>query len=454
MQKLKKRYSYLINPLQLLVDLLLIVFILKKTYQYESLNWYFILYSGIFWIISSYFFGFYKVYRYTNGLSVFKLLVKQFTLFTLGYFAYFGVLTIEITTYKQTIILGQLFLLISFFKFLWLFLLNKYRSQGNNNRFVVVFGYDQSSKNLINLFEKKSNLGYKFLGFFSNKEYNNKKYLGTINSAFNYIKNNEIDEVYCSVASLNKEEIQKINKFCISVEINMKLIPEANKFYSKDQKIEYYDDALLVIDVKKLPFNSVENYFFKRAFDISFSLLICIIIFPWLIPILWILVKVESKGPLIFKQNREGLNGEKFTCYKFRSMKINSLSDEVHATKNDSRITKIGSFMRRTSIDELPQFFNVLKGDMSIVGPRPHLESLSVEYQKVVEDYLKRHIIKPGITGLAQISGYRGEIKKNSDIKNRVRLDIFYIENWSFFLDLKIIIKTFFNMFTNEEKAY
>ena len=135
-------------------------------------------------------------------------------------------------------------------------------------------------------------------------------------------------------------------------------------------------------------------------------------------------------------------------------MKINSVSDKVHATKNDFRVTKIGSFLRKTSIDEFPQFINVLLGDMSVVGPRPHLESLSLEYQKEVDDYLKRHIVKPGITGLAQVSGYRGEIKNQSDIKNRIRFDIFYIENWSFYLDLKIIIRTIFNVFTGEEKAY
>jgi putative colanic acid biosynthesis UDP-glucose lipid carrier transferase len=165
-------------------------------------------------------------------------------------------------------------------------------------------------------------------------------------------------------------------------------------------------------------------------------------------------VKIESKGPLIFKQKREGLSGREFVCYKFRSMQINNDSDTVHTTKNDLRVTKIGAFLRKTSIDELPQFLNVLVGHMSVVGPRPHLESLSLEYQKQVDDYLKRHIVKPGITGLAQVSGYRGEIKKKSDIKNRVRFDIFYIENWSFFLDIKIIIKTLFNVFKGEEKAY
>tara|TARA_B110000977_G_C11028605_1_gene474275 strand:- start:279 stop:686 length:408 start_codon:yes stop_codon:yes gene_type:complete len=135
-------------------------------------------------------------------------------------------------------------------------------------------------------------------------------------------------------------------------------------------------------------------------------------------------------------------------------MKLNNQADKVHAVENDNRVTRLGALMRKTSIDELPQFFNVLKGDMSVVGPRPHLPSLSSEYQKDVDDYLKRHLVKPGITGLAQVSGYRGEIKKKSDIKNRVRLDVFYIENWSFLLDVKIILMTVFNVFKGDENAY
>jgi putative colanic acid biosynthesis UDP-glucose lipid carrier transferase len=248
--------------------------------------------------------------------------------------------------------------------------------------------------------------------------------------------------------------VNKIKAFSNSNNINLKLIPDAGKLYSKDQSIEFYDDTLVVLNVKKLPFEFNENYLIKRFFDVIFSLLVCFLVLTWLMPILWILIKIESKGPVIFSQKREGLDGKKFVCYKFRSMKINKMSDKTHTSANDDRVTKLGAFMRKTSIDELPQFFNVLKGEMSVVGPRPHLPSLSVEYQKDVDDYLRRHIVKPGITGLAQVSGYRGEIKKKSDIKNRVRLDIFYIENWSFLLDVKIILMTIFNVFKGEENAY
>lgn len=451
---MKKRYSHFIRPLQILVDILIINFIIYLIYDKEYLNIYFQSYVSIFWIVTTYYLGFYKVYRHTSVLRLFTLLSKQFSIFFLGYFAYFGVFREGEIVNNQFIILISIFGAVFVIKFIWFFLLHKYRSLGNNYRNTVVFGFDQPSKNIIKLFKSKSNLGYRFLGFFSNKEYKHQDYIGNFNDFFEFCCTNEVDEIYCSLTYLTKNEIRKINKFATEKDIVLKLIPDTNELYRKNQSAEFYDDTLLVLNVNKLPFDFSENYFQKRVFDIFFSIIVCLVVLSWLTPLLWILVKIESKGPLIFKQKREGLNGKEFVCYKFRSMRINKFSDKVHAKKYDVRVTKIGAFLRKTSMDELPQFFNVLLGDMSIVGPRPHLESLSLEYQKDVEDYLKRHIVKPGITGLAQVSGYRGEIKRKSDIKNRVRLDIFYIENWSFLLDIKIIIQTVLNVFKGEEKAY
>lgn len=423
-------------------------------YDKEYLNTYFLSYITIFWLLTSYFLGFYKVHRYTSVLNVFSLLGKQFLIFILGYFAYFGIFREGNIVNNQILILTSIGVTISFVKFSWLLLLKKYRSLGNNLRTTIVVGCDDSTKNVIKLFKSKSNLGYKYLGFFSDKTYKKNEYLGDLKAVFEYASKNTVDEIYCSLSSLNKDQIKKINKFAIDKNIVLKLIPNSNELYSKNQSTAYYDDALMVLNVHKLPFEFTENFYIKRVFDIFFSIFVCATILSWLIPVLWVIVKLESKGPLVFKQGREGINGEEFVCYKFRSMKVNELSDKVHATKNDLRVTKIGAFLRKTSMDELPQFLNVLFGDMSVVGPRPHLESLSLEYQKEVDDYLKRHIVKPGITGLAQVSGYRGEIKRKLDIKNRVRLDIFYIENWSFLLDIKIIIKTILNVFKGEEKAY
>ena len=451
---MKKRYSYLIRPLQIIIDILIINIIVYFIYDEQYLNIYFLSYITIFWLVTSYFLGFYKVYRYTKFLRLFTLLGRQFLLFILGYFAYFGIFKEGTIVNNQFLILMLIIISISFIKLSWLFLLKKYRSFGNNFRTTIVIGFDDSTKNIIKIFKSKSNLGYKYLGFFSKKLHKKKEYLGNLDAVFEYAIQNTVDEIYCSLTALSNEQIKKINKFALDKQIILKLIPDVNELYSKNRSIEYYGDSLMVLNVNKLPFDFTENFYLKRFFDILFSVFVCLFILSWLIPILWVLVKLESKGPLVFKQGREGLNGKEFICYKFRSMRINKESNKIHATKNDVRVTKLGAFLRKTSMDELPQFLNVLLGDMSVVGPRPHLETLSLEYQKDVDDYLKRHIVKPGITGLAQIGGYRGEIKKKSDIKNRVRLDIFYIENWSFFLDIKIIIQTVLNVFKGEEKAY
>ncbi|TVZ56183.1 putative colanic acid biosynthesis UDP-glucose lipid carrier transferase [Lutibacter sp. Hel_I_33_5] len=451
---MKKRYSHLLRPLKIIVDLIIINFIIYFIYDKDYLNFYFLSYISVYWLVISFITGFYKVYRFTNALRIFTLLTRQFLVFIFGYFAYFGLIREGTVINNQFIILTYIISSITIVKFCWYFLLNKFRSLGNNFRTTVVYGYDDSSKKVIKIFESKANLGYKFLGYFSDKKNNKSKHLGTFDESFNFIKTNVVDEIYCSLSSFNKLQINTVKKFATENGIKLKLIPNSNELYSKNQNVEFYDDTLMVLNIKKLPFEFAENYYIKRIFDIVFSILICVFVLSWLIPVLGVLIKFESNGPLVFKQKREGINGNEFVCYKFRSMKINDKADKIHAIKNDVRVTKIGSFLRKTSIDELPQFINVLLGDMSVVGPRPHLESLSIEYQKDVDDYLKRHIVKPGITGLAQISGYRGEITKKSDIKNRVRLDIFYIENWSFFLDLKIIIRTVLSVFNGDEKAY
>ena len=204
----------------------------------------------------------------------------------------------------------------------------------------------------------------------------------------------------------------------------------------------------------KLPFEFPENFYIKRIFDIFFSLFVCVFILSWLAPILWLLIKLESKGPLVFKQAREGINGKEFICYKFRSMRQNSSADLKQASKNDSRITEIGKFLRKTSLDEFPQFINVFRGDMSVVGPRPHMLKHTEQYSALIKKYMVRQLVKPGITGAAQIRGFRGETKELNEMEGRVKWDVWYIENWTFFLDINIIFKTIFDVFKGDEKAY
>lgn len=438
----------------LLIDVFIINFIVYFIADQEYLNLKFFVYINSFWIISSLLIGFYKIYRHTRFYKILSLLAVQFSLFFLGFFTYFSLFREGDIVNNQTLILTTIFLGIMIVKTLFIFALKKYRSYGLNYRKVIVIGSDDTAKKLIHIFQKNKELGYIISAIFSEKKLKNKLYVGSIKECFLFVLENNIDEIYCSLSEINKEQVNEMTQFANENNVVLKLIPDANEILSKNYKTEYYDDSMVVLNVNKLPFEYSENRFYKRIFDILFSLVALVLVLSWLTPILWILIKLESKGPVIFKQKREGLNGNLFFCYKFRSMKTNVASKTSHTIKNDVRVTKIGAFLRKTSLDELPQFFNVLTGDMSVVGPRPHLKSLSIEYQKNVNNYLDRHNVKPGITGLAQVRGYRGEIKKKSDIKNRIRLDIFYIENWSILLDVKIIFQTVFNVFKGEEKAY
>ncbi|MCL4127850.1 UNVERIFIED_CONTAM: hypothetical protein GTU68_019698 [Idotea baltica] len=192
----------------------------------------------------------------------------------------------------------------------------------------------------------------------------------------------------------------------------------------------------------------------KRSFDLIFASLVILLVFPILYPIVAIFIKLESSGPVIFKQLRTGINKREFWCYKFRTMELNLSADTEQAKKDDARVTKFGRFLRKTSLDEFPQFINVMKGEMSVVGPRPHMIKHTDEYSRIIDKYLFRHFVAPGITGHAQVNGFRGEITKTSKLKKRIQYDAWYIENWSLFLDIKIILKTTWNLLKGEDNAY
>jgi putative colanic acid biosynthesis UDP-glucose lipid carrier transferase len=277
--------------------------------------------------------------------------------------------------------------------------------------------------------------------------------LGRILDCFLYILENNIEEIYCAASKFNQKELQNLIDFADNNLIKVKLIPDNKEIFSRAMSIELYDNVP-VLNIRKVPLDTETGRITKRFFDLIFSSLVLVFVLSWLTPLLFVLIKLESPGPLYFKQKRHGLKRQIFWCYKYRSMTENKHSNSKMATKNDQRITRVGKFIRKTSIDELPQFINVFLGEMSVVGPRPHMELHTEDYEISVDKYLVRHFVKPGITGLAQIKGYRGEIMEKSDIHNRIKLDIFYVEKWSLWLDIKIIIKTVTNVFKGEEKAY
>ena len=342
--------------------------------------------------------------------------------------------------------------LITTFKLLLFYYLKKYRIiTGSNYRNVVIVGYSPESIRLKELFESRSDYGYRFLGYFSNKKKND-DILGNIEFLKSFAVENVVNEIYCTLDETSNDQLADLVDFANENKISIKFIPGKNEIFSKNLKINYYE-MFPVLSMQKTILHDPTIKIFKRIFDIVFSLLIIVFLLSWVVPLLAFLIKVESKGPVFFKQGRPGLDEKEFFCYKFRSMKINGTT-EKEASKNDPRVTKIGKLMRKTSMDELPQFLNVLFGEMSVVGPRPHLWSQNKSYGNKIKKYMVRHYVKPGITGLAQVKGFRGEIESDDDMINRIKLDVFYIDNWSLILDFKIIFQTVLNILKGDKKAY
>ena len=447
----KGRYSNFIKPLFGFIDL---VIINLAVFNYEinlGNNVYiFLIYISFTWIIISVKNHFYEVHRHTRLIQIIPLLFRQMLLFSILVYAFIGF-------FKQPIIsrlaLGNylliVFLLISVFKLLTTFLLKKYRTILRGNiRKVIVIGSNERSRQLIKTFETRLDFGYIFDAKFSAKDLD-----FSLENCFNYIIDNNIDEIYFSVAELTNKQINKLIDFADNNLRELRFIPDNKDIFSKKLKYEYYD-YIPILSLRAIPLQESVNKFVKRLFDIFFSLFVIVFVLSWLTPILAILIKLESKGPVFFKQSRNGFNYVEFDCYKFRSMTPNKGAHLHQATKGDLRVTKMGTFIRKTSIDELPQFFNVLFGDMSVVGPRPHMVSHTNMYAQRIDKFMVRHFVKPGITGLAQVSGFRGEVETDEDIINRVKYDIFYIENWSLLLDIKIAIQTLTNALKGEEKAY
>ena len=331
------------------------------------------------------------------------------------------------------------------------FILGRYRAYGGNIMKCMIIGMNSHGLDLYNEILNYPEFGYRASGIFGFKKHPSKKnvdfpYLGKLKDMSSDIYK-DFDVMFFS----EKLPI-KIQSFLLAKadEYNLKanVIPElvdhdVNNFFIK--KIE----SVPYININKLPLDGLLNQFLKRSFDIVFSVLSIVFFLSWMVPLFGILIKLSSKGPIFFIQKREGYKGTYFNCLKFRTMVLNPDADSVWADDNDNRLTKIGRFLRLTALDEMPQFFNVLIGDMSVVGPRPHPLKLNKEYEKKLIGFNKRHRFKPGITGLAQAKGYSGFISEFRDMSERIKIDIFYFKNWSLFLDIKIVIMTIFRMVIN-----
>jgi putative colanic acid biosynthesis UDP-glucose lipid carrier transferase len=402
------------------------------------------------WIIISYYSGYYEVYRFTKEITIFGKLIKQFIFISLITFAYVGYKYKYVTPNEVWIYIISCFVSVGFIKFSIFFLLKKYRLLYRGNiRNVIILGNGKDVEELKLFFTTNPNYGYNLMNVFSLKI--NKK--DELKSCYEFVAKNNVDEIYGSLNTLNSTDLDGLIHFADNNLKTIKLLPDSKNRMLRNLAVEYYG-YLPIISLRTIPLDKEINTRLKHFFDVVFSLFVILTVLSWLTPILGLLIKLESRGPVFFKQRRNGLNYKEFYCYKFRSMRLNSEADLEQVQKNDPRVTKFGKILRKFSLDELPQFFNVVLGDMSVVGPRPHMVSHTEMYAKSVDKFMVRHFIKPGITGLAQINGCRGEVENEKDIVNRVKFDIFYIENWSILLDLRIIYKTVINVISGEEKAY
>lgn len=317
-------------------------------------------------------------------------------------------------------------------------------------RRIAVVGNTDTS---LHIAEKLKRKGRNF--FYGNVYFDDNNFSDGTMSFLPYIdfaKKNQINEFYLPVSTIDPVEIntltEQAEKHCIRINFIPKETIENSEYRL------HYISGMPVFKKYNEPLSSLRNQTVKRTFDFIISGLVIVFVLSWLIPLIGLLIKLESKGPIFFRQERSGRDNASFVCLKFRSMKVNDQSDLVQASKDDMRITKLGAFLRKTSIDELPQFINVFKGEMSIVGPRPHMLRHTKEYNEQVDHYMVRLYLKPGVTGWAQANGYRGEIIDINLMKRRVEHDIWYMENWSLLLDIKILWLTFVGVLKGHENAY
>lgn len=334
--------------------------------------------------------------------------------------------------------------------------LKLYRRKGYNFKRVVIVGAGKNGMELYQVMKDDLSYGFNVRGFFDDNVALKEalpNYLGNTDEVEDYVLAHDIDEIYCTLPGTNDGKIVRLLNFAEKHMVRFYIVPEFYRNVKKSMVMEVME-SIPLLTIRREPLQSMYNRFLKRTFDLLFSTLVLLTIYPILYVVLGLLIKLSSPGPILFKQKRTGLYGRDFECFKFRTMRVNAEADTVQAVKDDPRKTRIGNFLRKSNLDEFPQFVNVFLGDMSVVGPRPHMLKHTEQYSALIDKYMVRHLVKPGVTGWAQVTGYRGETKTLEQMEGRVKRDVWYIENWTFFLDLKIIVVTVLNMFKGEKNAY
>lgn len=389
-------------------------------------------------------------YESTRGWTVSKTLRSQFAFITVHLLVIASLIVFFDKQYSpyQIIVLYLIFIPLFFILRLIVLYFRRLTISNSFQRRFVLIGRNKLSDDLRKYYRLNPELGYQFVRYFDfiDGDFD-------VRSVQSYCADNNIHEIYICSPQVNNEQIERLINFGLDSLIKVKLIFDTGGSINQSIQLDEYgnrpgkNQSVIALD-------DFRNIMIKRGFDLLFTSLLFVSILSWLIPIVILLIKLDSKGPGFFIQLRNGEGNRPFNCIKFRTMVVNEQADSKQAVKNDPRITKLGKFLRKSSIDELPQFLNVLKGDMSLIGPRPHPIKLNEKFQPLIRNIMSRHYVKPGITGLAQCMGYRGETQTLADMENRVRLDRYYIENWSFWLDIKIIFLTIVSLIRGSDKAY
>jgi putative colanic acid biosynthesis UDP-glucose lipid carrier transferase len=463
---IQTRYNYLLRYVLMATDAILLnaiyffsfyltsVFGKSVSIEISASN---VVVCNLIWLIFALFFGLYSVYGTRRLERIYRDTWRTIIFHFLGFTVF--LLFLVDSEFSRTFLL--IFYSLLFFSFILnRFLLTVFQyllfKRFNVKRKVGVLGSNQTAIRISSYLKKQKSL--EFYGFLGNDDsiYNQDGNILTekVSSRLAEASAEGVLDVYVAVAPERMTEVSALvdeaDRHCM----RLKFVPDLGGALASPFTISYLGGEFPIITLRHEPLEEIKNRFKKRVFDVMFSGLVIILVLSWLYPIIAVLIKMQSKGPVLFKQMRSGRNDVPFICLKFRSMTVNDASDQMQATKGDSRVTPIGRFLRKTSLDEMPQFFNVLLGHMSVVGPRPHMLRHTEEYKAIISKFMVRHFLKPGITGWAQVNGFRGETKEDGDMENRVKYDIYYLENWTAALDVKIIFMTIINALRGEDNAY
>lgn len=330
------------------------------------------------------------------------------------------------------------------------------RSQFSMVKNVVVLGYNDLAIRLINYFQKEAKL-VNLAGCFDDRgqlrESDKIKLIKDLRDCMPFVKDNHVTEIYSTLVPENYPYLYELAKEAEKQFVYFKFVPDYQIFVNRNIFVDFIND-IPILSLRKEPLEDTGNRIRKRAFDIFFSSLVIIFILSWLIPLIALLIKLDSRGPVFFIQLRSGKSNRPFRCIKFRSLHVNDEADSRQVSRDDHRITRLGRLMRKTNIDELPQFFNIFLGDMSLVGPRPHMLKHTEHFAELYKEYMIRHFVKPGLTGWAQVNGFRGEIRDNEFLQKRIEYDIWYMENWSLWFDMRIILLTILVTIKGDQNAF